>query len=118
MGRDPAMALVTSSGFHRVRSTVTDIGRSKAFYDEVFGWLIAVGASDSVGVPGVVDSPEQFYGAPSTRPRRAASSICGPSARRAELVASDQQAVAVASASHTCRMRLSDRVVIRVVSSD
>ena len=32
------MALVTSSGFAHVRLTVTDIARSKAFYDRVFGW--------------------------------------------------------------------------------
>lgn len=56
------MALVDSSGFHHVRLTVTDIGRSKKFYDEVFGWPIAVDASDSVNEPGVTESPEKFYG--------------------------------------------------------
>ncbi len=56
------MALVTSSGFAHVRLTVTDITRSKAFYDQVFGWPIAIDASDSVDEPGVKDSPEKFYG--------------------------------------------------------
>ncbi|MEP6462620.1 MAG: VOC family protein [Frankiaceae bacterium] len=56
------MALVTSSGFSHVRLTVTDITRSKAFYDQVFGWPIAIDASDSVDEPGVKDSPEKFYG--------------------------------------------------------
>lgn len=56
------MALVDSSGFHHVRLTVTDIGRSKKFYDEVFGWPIAVSASASVNEPGVTESPEKFYG--------------------------------------------------------
>lgn len=56
------MALITSSGFAHVRLTVTDIARSKAFYDQVFGWPTAVDASDSVGEPGVKDSPEKFYG--------------------------------------------------------
>ncbi|TQR83767.1 VOC family protein [Mycobacterium hodleri] len=56
------MALVDSSGFHHVRLTVTDIARSKKFYDEVFGWPIAVDASDSVNEPGVTESPEKFYG--------------------------------------------------------
>lgn len=56
------MALVSSSGFAHVRLTVTDIARSKAFYDQVFGWPAAIDASDSVGEPGVTESPEKFYG--------------------------------------------------------
>lgn len=56
------MALVNSSGFAHVRLTVTDIGRSKAFYDQVFGWPIAIDTSDHVDEPGVRDSTEQFYG--------------------------------------------------------
>ena len=56
------MALVESSGFAHVRLTVTDIARSKAFYDQVFGWPVAVDASASVDEPGVRESPEQFYG--------------------------------------------------------
>ena len=56
------MALIDSTGFHHVRLTVTDIARSKKFYDEVFGWPIAVDASDSVDEPGVKESPEKFYG--------------------------------------------------------
>ena len=56
------MALVTSSGFAHVRLTVTDIGRSKKFYDTVFGWPIAVDASAKADEEGVKDDPEQFYG--------------------------------------------------------
>lgn len=56
------MALITSSGFAHVRLTVTDIARSKAFYDQVFGWPTAIDTSDSVDEPGVKDSPEKFYG--------------------------------------------------------
>jgi len=56
------MALISSSGFSHVRLTVTDIARSKAFYDEVFGWPIAVDTSDNVAEPGVRDSPEKIYG--------------------------------------------------------
>ena len=56
------MALVQSSGFAHVRLTVTDIVRSKSFYDRVFGWPIAVDASGSVDEPGVRESPERFYG--------------------------------------------------------
>ncbi len=56
------MALISSTGFAHVRLTVTDIDRSKAFYDQVFGWPTAVDASGSVDAPGIKDSPEQFYG--------------------------------------------------------
>jgi len=56
------MALVNSSGFAHVRLTVTDIARSKAFYDQVFGWPAAIDASDKVAEPGVTDSPEQSFG--------------------------------------------------------
>lgn len=56
------MALVTSSGFSHVRITVTDIARSKAFYDQVFGWPVAVDRSGAVDEPGVKESPEEFFG--------------------------------------------------------
>jgi glyoxylase I family protein len=56
------MALVSSSGFAHVRLTVTDIEASKAFYDRVFGWPIAIDASERVNEPGVRESPEQMYG--------------------------------------------------------
>ena len=56
------MALVTSSGYAHVRLTVTDIARSKAFYDEVFGWPVAVDSSDRADEPGVRQSPEHYYG--------------------------------------------------------
>ncbi|GGB35405.1 glyoxalase [Flexivirga endophytica] len=45
-----------------MRLTVTDIGRSKAFYDQVFGWPVAIDASDQVDEPGVRTSQEKFYG--------------------------------------------------------
>jgi glyoxylase I family protein len=56
------MALITSSGFAHIRLTVTDIGRSKEFYDRVFGWPIAVDSSGQIDEPGVRESPEKFYG--------------------------------------------------------
>lgn len=56
------MALISSSGFAHVRLTVTDIARSKAFYDRVFGWPIAIDASGTVDRPGVRNSPDDFYG--------------------------------------------------------
>ena len=56
------MAHIDSSGFAHVRLTVTDIARSKDFYDAVFGWPVAIDASDSVNEPGVTESAEKFYG--------------------------------------------------------
>lgn len=56
------MALIESSGFAHVRLTVTDIARSKEFYDRIFGWPIAIDASDKAGEPGVENSPEKFFG--------------------------------------------------------
>lgn len=56
------MSLVTSSGFAHVRLNVTDIARSKAFYDQVFGWPAVIDQSSKVDDPGVRESPQQFYG--------------------------------------------------------
>jgi len=56
------MALVPSTGFSHVRITVTDIARSKAFYDQVFGWPVAIDRSGSVDEPGVKESPTEFFG--------------------------------------------------------
>ena len=61
-GYDEDMALLSSNGFAHVRLTVTDIERSKTFYDRVFGWPTAVDASAAVDEPGVTEDPEQFYG--------------------------------------------------------
>ncbi len=56
------MPLVDSPGFAHIRLTVTDIHRSKAFYDQLFGWPTAVDKSDAADEPAVRDSAEQFYG--------------------------------------------------------
>ena len=56
------MALIESTGFAHVRLTVTDIKRSKAFYDQLFGWPVAVDSSADVDEPGVKESAEKFYG--------------------------------------------------------
>lgn len=56
------MALIDSSGFAHVRLTVTDIARSKEFYDRVFGWPVAVDSSARADEPGVRESVEEFFG--------------------------------------------------------
>ncbi len=62
MGYRGSMALITSNGLAHVRLTVTDIDRSKAFYDQVFGWPAAVDMSEHAEDPEVRTSQEQFYG--------------------------------------------------------
>jgi len=56
------MSIVSSSGYAHVRLTVTDIARSKAFYDEVFGFPVAIDESARVGESGVRESQSDFYG--------------------------------------------------------
>lgn len=56
------MAIVESSGYGHIRLTVTDIARSKAFYDDVFGWPVAADLSHRVNEPGVTESPFELYG--------------------------------------------------------
>jgi glyoxylase I family protein len=56
------MAIIESSGFSHIRLTVTDIARSKAFYDDVFGWPAAADLSARVSEPGVTESPADLYG--------------------------------------------------------
>ena len=41
---------------------VSDYARSRAFYDQLFGWPTAVDAQEHAGEPGVEDDPERFYG--------------------------------------------------------
>ena len=47
---------------HHVRLTVTDIGRSKAFYRSLLGADPAIDFSDQAGQPGVGEDPERFFG--------------------------------------------------------
>ncbi|GAA1995194.1 VOC family protein [Nakamurella flavida] len=56
------MAIISSTGYAHVRITVTDIARSKAFYDSVFGWPTAVDSSDRIDEPGIKQSQQDFYG--------------------------------------------------------
>ena len=56
------MPLVTASDYAHVRLTVTDVERSKAFYDQLFGWPVAIDAREHLGEDGVADDPDRFYG--------------------------------------------------------
>ncbi len=56
------MAMISSTGYAHVRLTVTDIARAKQFYDQVFGWPIALDSSDRIDEPGIRESQQDFYG--------------------------------------------------------
>lgn len=60
------MPIINSTGFSHVRLTVTDIGRSKEFYDRVFGWPAVIDQSDlgsrTSGDGPVERGPDNFYG--------------------------------------------------------
>jgi glyoxylase I family protein len=54
--------LARPSAIHHVRLTVTDIGRSKAFYSSLLGVDPAIDFSDQAGQPGVAEDQQRFYG--------------------------------------------------------
>jgi len=64
MTSDPSVSLpaTTVSGIHHVRLTVTDIGRSKTFYETVFGLTAAIDFSDQVDDEGATEDLNRFYG--------------------------------------------------------
>jgi glyoxylase I family protein len=56
------MALITTTGLHHVRLTVTDLPRSRAFYGDVLGFQVAAESPGSPDDPAVRDDPAQLYG--------------------------------------------------------
>ena len=76
------MPIVNTPGYAHVRLTVTDIARSKAFYDEVFGFEVYVDNSGRIDEPGITESQADFYGGtiyktPERRPARTATGRAG-----------------------------------------
>jgi glyoxylase I family protein len=55
-------AIVSPTGISHVRLTVTDIQRSKAFYQTLLGPDLAFDFSDRVDEPGVREDPKQLFG--------------------------------------------------------
>ncbi|WP_314103948.1 VOC family protein [uncultured Frigoribacterium sp.] len=55
-------AIVTPLGFSHVRLTVTDIRRSKAFYEQLFGMPPGSDFSDQIDDPTIHDDPQRTYG--------------------------------------------------------
>ena len=56
------MALIDSTGLHHVRITVTDLARSRAFYEGVLGFDVAKESPGDPADPAVRSDPEQLYG--------------------------------------------------------
>jgi glyoxylase I family protein len=56
------MGVIGTTGIHHVRLTVTDLARSKAFYQDVLGFEIAAESQGSPDDPAVREDPFQLYG--------------------------------------------------------
>jgi glyoxylase I family protein len=56
------MALIDTTGLHHLRITVTDIARSRAFYQDVLGFEVAAESPGDVDDPEVRADPTQLYG--------------------------------------------------------
>ena len=56
------MALINTTGLHHVRLTVTDLARSRAFYEEVLGFEVAAQSPCDPNDPAVRQDPAQLYG--------------------------------------------------------
>lgn len=56
------MALIDTTGLHHVRLTVSDLARSRAFYEEVLGFEVAAQSPGDPSDPAVRRDPAQLYG--------------------------------------------------------
>jgi glyoxylase I family protein len=56
------MADISTTGLHHVRLTVTDIARSRAFYEDLLGFQVVAESPGSPDDPAVRSDPNQLYG--------------------------------------------------------
>ncbi|NKY54961.1 VOC family protein [Nocardia flavorosea] len=56
------MPLVPTTGIHHIRLTVTDIRRSRSFYEDVLGFPVAAESPGSPDDPAVRTDPFRLYG--------------------------------------------------------
>ena len=56
------MGMIETTGIHHLRLTVTDLDRSRAFYQDVLGFDVAVESQGDPADPAVRSDPARFYG--------------------------------------------------------
>jgi glyoxylase I family protein len=56
------MGLIQTTGLHHLRITVSDLARSRAFYQDVLGFSVAAESPGDVDDPEVRVDPTQLYG--------------------------------------------------------
>ncbi|MGA4792073.1 VOC family protein [Nocardia sp. AB354] len=56
------MTLIHTTGIHHFRLTITDIDRSRAFYENVLGFTVVAESTGSPENPAVRTDPAQLYG--------------------------------------------------------
>jgi catechol 2,3-dioxygenase-like lactoylglutathione lyase family enzyme len=56
------MSLINPAGLHHLRITVTDLARSRAFYQDVLGFTVVAESPGDPSDPRVRNDPAQLYG--------------------------------------------------------
>src|SRR4051794_578238 len=56
------MAVIDTTGLHHVRLTVSDLARSRAFYEELLGFEVTAESSGDPSDPAVREDPAQLFG--------------------------------------------------------
>jgi glyoxylase I family protein len=56
------MGMIETTGIHHLRVTVTDLDRSRAFYQDVLGFEVVVESQGDPADPAVRSDPGRFYG--------------------------------------------------------
>ena len=60
--KGPLMSLINPTGLHHLRITVTDLARSRAFYQDVLGFTVVAESAGDPNYPQVRNDPAQLYG--------------------------------------------------------